>query len=163
MAAVRQCHGAITVLDGMIAGRIHPGGHFDDVLRTQGSDDRIIAPIGPEHDAMCRTQVRDVDGVVAVGALDSDGGVFEARRSEVTMHGHRITSSRTLVETTAIVGRDIEGIDADSSMLSSSATIATEPPCPVVVRVMTISVSAFRPWAPRSDAAFASARNSARV
>ncbi len=62
-AARRRGHAVFIRRDFVIIGS-RALGQVDDVLRSQGADDRVIATVRAEHDAVRRGECRDVDRVV---------------------------------------------------------------------------------------------------
>ncbi len=90
-----------------------PWRQFDHVLRTNWADDRVVAAVGAEHDAMSGQQGRDIDRIVAIAAIHGDRGEVQAGRSEVTDDLDRIAAISTLIQPTTVIGRHIERVDDD--------------------------------------------------
>ena len=83
MGPVRHGPGAVLVLDQVVGRQIRPLRKLDHILGLQGADDGVVAAVGLEHDAMGRSQGRDIDRVVTRVAIDRDGVEAQAGGGEV--------------------------------------------------------------------------------
>ena len=113
MRTVGQRRGAVRVHRRDVVGKAGAGWDLDHVLWPQGADDRVVAAVGAEDDAVGRGQRRDVDGVVAHGAVNGDGTEVQAGAGEVAEHRDGVVPGRPLVRAAAVVGGDIQRVDGD--------------------------------------------------
>src|SRR5690606_1686644 len=85
-----------------------PIGEFDDVLRTQGADDRIVAAPCLEDDPMSGEQRRDVDGVVSLRAENSNRIRPKVRRDiEIAVHLEGVTAARAITADASAIDDDL--------------------------------------------------------